>query len=615
MRKQNSTFRTVFLSEAGGEPVNNDYFAYVELDNYACYVIADGLNEQPDAESARLAIETILLAFQERPSIGKKALKSYLRAGNRALQKADGKTSLKASVTVLVSNYAKVRYGHVGNTRLRLYRDGIVKVQTEDMSLGNDMAREKKQPADILSRHEERNNLYTWLGCGKGFRPYISKKIPLADGDILTLYTRGIWENLDEGELKDVFSEAKDDPQECVDNVEDMLLSKQPENLENYTFVTVFVDKVFTDPNRKRRIKKIILAIVIVLVIIVVITLAVWLLRRQRARRTEEMERSLANTMEYIKDGNYVRAGEECEDALEAAEKLRDKEKIENISSYRMLIEAVNKADGLYGEQEYESAQEDYMTAMERSRSADHVADEYIEKKLSAIHDYLSVYDYIQMGDSLSIKGDYRAAEEKYLLAKTLATGICFDTGRKDAMAALDRIYEEMAKKAEEEETERKELAAAQAGAAELLAEGDKAFAEGDYTGAKVYYTMALDKYQKLEDDSNSALAEIRLQSCMEKAEEKEEQEALAEEYMEEAAALEEEGDLAGAKKKYLLAKDIYRELKEDDKVSRTENRMDMLEVDAEEEKEKKQEELLQQNAQQQAAQNGETVSGNMLEW
>lgn len=103
MRKQNSTFRAVFLSEAGGEPVNNDYFAYVELDKYACYVIADGLNEQPDAESARLAIETILLAFQERPSMRKKALRSYLCAGNRALREAKGKNSLYTHISIMFS--------------------------------------------------------------------------------------------------------------------------------------------------------------------------------------------------------------------------------------------------------------------------------------------------------------------------------------------------------------------------------------------------------------------------------------------------------------------------------------------------------------------------------
>ena len=39
MRRQNSTFKTGFISEAGSELKNHDYFAFVELEDYACYVI------------------------------------------------------------------------------------------------------------------------------------------------------------------------------------------------------------------------------------------------------------------------------------------------------------------------------------------------------------------------------------------------------------------------------------------------------------------------------------------------------------------------------------------------------------------------------------------------
>lgn len=35
LRKQNSTFATSFISEAGAKLENNDYFAYVELEQYA----------------------------------------------------------------------------------------------------------------------------------------------------------------------------------------------------------------------------------------------------------------------------------------------------------------------------------------------------------------------------------------------------------------------------------------------------------------------------------------------------------------------------------------------------------------------------------------------------
>ena len=69
MRKQNSTFKTKFISEPGSELGNNDYFAFVELEKYGCYVIADGLNDLPDAKSARLAVQTIILAFQEHQSM------------------------------------------------------------------------------------------------------------------------------------------------------------------------------------------------------------------------------------------------------------------------------------------------------------------------------------------------------------------------------------------------------------------------------------------------------------------------------------------------------------------------------------------------------------------
>ena len=144
MRRQNSTFKTGFISEAGSELKNHDYFAFVELEDYACYVIADGLNDMPDADSARLATQTIILAFQARPSMKKRAIRSYLEAADRALAKADGRERLKASATVVVTDYARLRYGYAGNTRLRLYRDGHVAEETRDMALGSDLARERE---------------------------------------------------------------------------------------------------------------------------------------------------------------------------------------------------------------------------------------------------------------------------------------------------------------------------------------------------------------------------------------------------------------------------------------------------------------------------------------
>ena len=49
MRKENSEFKTKFISEPGSYLHNADYFAFVELKDYACYCIADGIDTDEKA--------------------------------------------------------------------------------------------------------------------------------------------------------------------------------------------------------------------------------------------------------------------------------------------------------------------------------------------------------------------------------------------------------------------------------------------------------------------------------------------------------------------------------------------------------------------------------------
>ena len=180
--------------------------------------------------------------------------------------------------------------------------------------------------------------------------------------------------------------------------------------------------------------KKILTVTIIVFVLALAAALVVWLVLHQRKKLSEELERRYTNTIEYIQDDNFLRAGEECKEALGLAEKLRDKKRIQDISDYQKLIEVLGTAEDAFGKGEYEAAQDSYLTARERSRYAARIADSYIEKRLQTIADYLSVFDYIQLGDTLVSQGDYLRAEEKYLQARSLATRVHFEEGRKDAI-------------------------------------------------------------------------------------------------------------------------------------------------------------------------------------
>ena len=586
MRKQNSEFLTAFTSEASRKIKNTDYFGFVELDKFACYVIADGIDDDVDAISAKLTVDTVVSAFMESPSMSKRAVRRYLRAANRALLTAHSKMRLKASVTVLVTNYVKLRYGQAGNTRFRLYRDGFLRMQSQDTSLSMDMVREEKLEQDKLAQHEERHNLFCYLGQEKGFSPYISKKFKLANADAAALYTRGIWENVDEGELKDAFADASDEPQPIVDSVEDMLLSRQPEGLEKYTFATIFFNKVFVDPNRKRKIRKILMIAIPIILVLVILTVILLVMHNNRKKDIAAMEQSFYDAIEYIQADNYPRAKTECQNALDLANKLKDQEIQTDASNYMKLIESVIAGDTDLNGGEYRDAQRNYLNAQNRSRYADNLGLDYIQDRLEQTGQYITVYDLIALGDTLVTNLQYDKAEEQYSAAQLLAGSIYFTEGRDSAIAALERLYESMKQDQEANAAAQQQASEAQSAAAGVLSEGDAAFAKGDYTSALTYYTTALQKYTELEDEVQVAALLTKIAATEEKLADQQAMAEEAEEYMALAETAYLEKNYVQAKKYYLLAKDVYSSMQNDDKVAEVSRKMELVEmgISAEEE-------------------------------
>ena len=614
MRKQNSEFLTAFISEASRKIKNTDFFAFVELDKFACYVIADGIDDDVDAISAKLAVDTVVSSFMESPSMSKRAVRRYLRAANRALLTARSKMKLKASVTVLVTNYVKLRYGQAGNTRFRLYRDGFLRMQSRDSSLSMDLVQAEKLEQDKLAQHEERHNLFCYLGQEKGFSPYISKKFKLANADAAALYSRGIWENVDEGELKDVFAEASDEPQPIVDSVEEMLLSRQPEGLEKYTFATIFFNKTFIDPNRKRKIKKILMIAIPILLVLAILTVILLVRYNNRKKDIAAMEQSFYDAIEYIQADNYPRAKTECQNALDLANKLKDEEIQTDASNYMKLIESVIAGDTDLNDGEYRDAQRNYLNAQNRSRYADNLGLDYIQDRLEQTGQYITVYDLIALGDTLVSNLQYDKAEEQYSAAQLLAGSIYFTEGRDSAIAALEKLYESMKQDQADNAAAQQQASEAQSAAAGVLSEGDAAFAKGDYTSALTYYTTSLQKYSELEDEVQVAALLIKIAATEEKLAAQQELAAEAEGYMSLAEAAYGEKNYVQAKKYYLLAKDVYSSMQNDDKVAEVSRKMELVEmgISAEEEAarkaaEEEQKRLEQeQREQEEAAKNAE---------
>lgn len=382
-----------------------------------------------------------------------------------------------------------MRFGIAGNTRFRLYREGIVAFASHDMSLTQDLIEDEKLPENILSKHEERHNLYTYLGQEKDFSPYISQSIKLINGDIVSLYTSGIWENIDEGELDDVFSEAGDEPQPILDEVEDLLLSRQPKNLTNYTIATIFIDKIFTDPNRARRIRRMIRIAIIVFIILLILGIIFYIWYSNRQDKKHKMNLYTDNTVTAIQDNNYIRAQSEVKKGIDLAENLDDEERINLLNNYSRLIDAVIAADNDYKNEKYTDAYEAYQNALDISRYADNLGESYINKQIMQCENYLSVSDLIALGDKALEENDFDKAEKNYFEAKKMALKAHDLNGNQQAKDALEKLYEQ--KKQMQDEQNKKDKQKLSEDISDLITQGDNLQQGGDYVGAEAKYMEA----------------------------------------------------------------------------------------------------------------------------
>ena len=305
MRKINSEFRTFHMSEEGQKLSNRDYFGYVEMDDFACYVLADSLDDEPSINSARLVVDSIIRDFTEAPAMGRGRLRRYLRRAHGELLRQRGGMHLKVAVVVAVTDYRKLRYCHVGNCRLYLIRNARILERTTDQSLTQNLVERDRVILDQAARHEERNNLYSFLGERGKPDIQISRRKKLEAGDLFIQLTRGVWEQCEESQFLQIVNDAKE-TRDILDQTEDLILKEQnSRDIDNYSMAVTSVDKVYQCPKKPVSVKKILLLVLPVLLVTITVSVALFLRHRSIRNKTESLLHYMESGEEYLAHNNY----------------------------------------------------------------------------------------------------------------------------------------------------------------------------------------------------------------------------------------------------------------------------------------------------------------------
>ena len=576
MRKENASFETKFISEAGSYLNNADYFAFVELKDYACYVIADGIDTDDMKKSAQQAVTAVIAKFSDMPGMSKAKLKSYMAEAHRTLLEESAEIRLEASILVLVTDYKKVRWAHAGNCRLALLHKGAIIETTKDTSLTQRLADSEEIPLDMVSSHEERNNLYAYLGQPGKFSPVISAKHSLEDGDIILLETRGAWENIGDAELLDA-TDGVSKAEEVCTGLEDVILSQRLDIIENYTIVSIFVNKIYQNP-KQGKYKKLITLLVSLAIALTIALTAILVTRYIMNRKNlEKIDAIKEAGVEKLQEEKYEAAKDKLEEYESISVRVKkgtaNYDRVQSVKLYCSLAEDLYDASVNVTSQGYKGAIKDVERATQTLDQLKELGEDTTDlyNTLTAFERYAT---FMQQGDAFIVENSYGEAVTAYSNASDAVDDFDDTSYKKKAEDALESAQTND-KSAQVNENMNSGMNAEQ--------EGDKLAADGDYTNAKSKYETAKDFY-KLAADAGDSKASDKLDSVNIKINDADssKKESSDGDKLELAIAAETEareadrnGNHDTAKSKYNEAKQIYQELGNADKVADIEDKID----------------------------------------
>ena len=234
-------------SNIGNRIFNQDRVAYAYTNDTLLLVLADGMGGHLHGElAAGLTIETFVESFgqlaQPRIADPNEFLLGTMRYAHERIMKLPHDNDIggfpgTTCVAALIQD-GKMYWGHAGDSRLYLLRDGAVLARTNDHSVVQQWVESGKLSADEARVHPQRNHITNCLGgIDDVFYVEFGESAALRSGDVLLLGSDGLWGPFTDQELVEAF--ASGSVSDVLDDLIASALKREDGHSDNVTGVVV----------------------------------------------------------------------------------------------------------------------------------------------------------------------------------------------------------------------------------------------------------------------------------------------------------------------------------------------------------------------------------------
>ncbi len=222
--------------------------SYLALD--PLFAVADGMGGHRGGEVAsKLALEILENQFRRRQG----ALAEHVQEANLAVferSQLDRRVAgMGTTLTVAVMEDERVRLAHVGDSRAYLFRDGELRLLTEDHTLVQRMVDEGEITAGEAETHPYRSVLTRALGVEQSVA-VDEGSLEVQDGDRLLLCTDGLTGMVTDEQIGAILRDIGD-PQEAADRL--VRAANRAGGIDNITAVVLDVEAGEADEEARRQ--------------------------------------------------------------------------------------------------------------------------------------------------------------------------------------------------------------------------------------------------------------------------------------------------------------------------------------------------------------------------
>jgi len=234
-------------SHIGNRRYNQDRVAYAYSNEALLLVLADGMGGHMHGElAASLTIETFVESFghhaQSRIDDPGEFISSTMNYAHDRIMKLPhdhGMGGFPGTTCVAVVVQDDTMYwGHAGDSRLYLLRDGEIVVRTRDHSIVQHWLDQGMISAEQARNHPQRNQITHCLGgVGGVFRMELGASEAMQSGDVLLLGSDGLWGPFSDDELIEAFRTLP--VSEVLESLIERALTRGTGHSDNITGVAV----------------------------------------------------------------------------------------------------------------------------------------------------------------------------------------------------------------------------------------------------------------------------------------------------------------------------------------------------------------------------------------